>query len=362
MIGRTLGRYIAARFARTILGVFGLFFAIIYALDFVELLRRSGDAPGATASVMAYLAALRVPTVVEQALPFAVLFGAMTAFLNLSRKLELVIARAAGVSVWQFMAPPVLVAGTLGLASVTLYNPASASLKQRADVLETMIFGRAGHSDGDSGGIWIRQRSIDGQAIIRADRSSDAGSVLAGATAFVFDPDGSFVERVEAATAKLSQSFWTFSDARILSVGEETRSVNAYLLATNLTPAEVSQSFVTPQSVPFWSLLATAARSEQAGLDGTAYRLHYQTLLARPLLFVAMVLVAGSFSLRFFRFGGVFKMVAGGVASGFVLYVVSQLVANLGSAGWLSVPVAAWSPAVVGSMLGSLALLYQEDG
>ena len=58
---------------------------------------------------MAWLSFLHTPTVAEQALPFAVLFGSMIAFLNLSRKLELVVARAAGVSVWQFLAPPLSV-------------------------------------------------------------------------------------------------------------------------------------------------------------------------------------------------------------------------------------------------------------
>ena len=58
---------------------------------------------------MAALSFLRTPTVAEQALPFAVLFGSMIAFLNLSRKLELVVARAAGVSVWQILAPPLIV-------------------------------------------------------------------------------------------------------------------------------------------------------------------------------------------------------------------------------------------------------------
>ena len=51
----------------------------------MEMLRRSGDAPKATGLLMAGLSFLRTPTVAEQALPFAVLFGSMIAFLNLSR-------------------------------------------------------------------------------------------------------------------------------------------------------------------------------------------------------------------------------------------------------------------------------------
>ena len=47
LIGLTLGRYFALRFLRTILGVFLTVFTLVYTLDFVELLRRAGDAEGA---------------------------------------------------------------------------------------------------------------------------------------------------------------------------------------------------------------------------------------------------------------------------------------------------------------------------
>src|SRR5258708_39193216 len=112
---------------------------------------------------MAYLSLLRVPTVVEQALPFAVLFGAMTAFLNFPRKLELVVARAAGVSVWQFLGPPLVVVGLIGIVSVMVYNPVSAMLKEHGDVVEAAIFGKAGRREPSSGSLWIRQNSMDGQ-------------------------------------------------------------------------------------------------------------------------------------------------------------------------------------------------------
>ncbi len=210
--------------------------------------------------------------------------------------------------------------------------------------------------------LWIRQKSLDGQAIIRASRASDGGTVLSGVTAFVYEPDGSFMERVEAPKAELHDGFWELDTARVLAPDTEPVDSKVYLLATNLTPEQVTQSFVPPESVPFWSLPETRDRTERAGLDATGYSLQYQKLLARPLLFVAMVLVAASFSLRFFRFGGVAKMVAGGVASGFVLYVATKLVGDLGGAGLLSTKVAAWSPAIIGSMLGSLVLLHQEDG
>ena len=135
-----------------------------------------------------------------------------------------------------------------------------------------------------------------------------------------------------------------------------------YHLASNLEPAQVRKTFTPPESVPFWELDETIAQTERAGLDATRYRLQYDILLARPLLFIAMVFVAASVSLRFFRFGGVARMVLGGVAAGFMLYVATELMEDLGASGLIGPTVAAWFPAVVGSSLGTLALLYQEDG
>jgi len=361
MIGLTLARYLSERFLRMVLAVFSTIFGLTYLVDFVEMLRRASDVPGTSAGFIAFLSFLRTPSVSEQVLPFCILFGAMAAFLNLTRKLELVVARAAGISVWQFITPAVIIAALIGIVSVTLYNPISAELKQRADGIEARLFGIAGRPDGDTS-LWIRQKSVDGQAIIRAEKSSDGGAALTSVTAFLYDSDGRFEERVDAAAARLLPGVWEMQAVHITAPGEPARMAGVYLLATNLTADQVAQNVLNPDSVSFWDLPQMRERTEMAGLDATAYRLQFQILLARPLLLVAMVLIAAAFSLRFFRFGGIAKMVCGGVAAGFVLYVATKFVGDLGGAGILSAPIAAWSPAVVASMLGTLALLHQEDG
>ncbi|MBF9232265.1 LPS export ABC transporter permease LptG [Microvirga alba] len=359
LIGATLGRYFSWQFLKTIFLVFATVFTLVYTLDLVELMRRAGDAEGATAGMMARLALFRTPAIAEQVMPFAVLFGSMAALLQLSRKLELVIARAAGISAWQFLQPGLFVALTIGIVSVTIYNPISASLKQHASALETKIFSRY-VLNGKA--IWLRQKSIDGQAIFRASGSLADEATLTGVTVYTFDNSGAFSQRIEAKEATLHEGFWELSETRVLTAVEEPQSYDRYVIASSLQPSQVRQSFIAPDSVPFWKLKETIERLEKAELNTTTYRLHYDILLARPLLFIAMVFVAASVSLRFFRFGGVAMMVLGGVAAGFMLYVATELMAELGAAGIISSVVAAWFPAVVGSLLGTLALLYQEDG
>lgn len=359
MIGRTLSFYLAGRFARAAIAAFMVVFVLIYAVDLVELLRRSGNSPRATGIAMAGLSFLRTPAIAEQALPFAVLFGSMIAFLNLSRKMELIVARAAGVSVWQFLTPPLAVMVLIGVFSIVAYNPASTWMKEKADAIESRLFN--GPVMG-SIGMWIRQKSVDGQAIIRAASRSEGGAEFNSIEVFNFDDKGNFVARLEAETGELRDGYWILHNVVVVTPGFEALRVSTYLLASNLDRREVAQAFVAPETVSFWRLPGLAKQTARAGLDPTAYLLKYQELLARPLMLASMVLVAACFSLRFFRMGGIEYMVSGGVAAGFMLYVATKVVGDLGGAGFLSASVAGWSPAIVGCMFGVYVLLQQEDG
>lgn len=360
MIGRTLGLYFAKKFGFAMLAVFLTVFVLIFTLDFIELMRRAGDAAGASSGRIATLALFRTPATAEQIIPFGVLFGAMASYIGLSRKLELVVARAAGVSAWQFLTPALLVAVLTGTFIMTLYNPFAAGLKERAIAIEAGIFRRGGAQLGKD--VWLRQRSIDGEAILRAQSYDAEGKTLRGVTAYVLDSGGQFLERIEAPVAELRVGYWRMAGARLVTIEEQPTTHEFYLLATNLTADEVQSALGPAGAVSFWSLPEIVSRLELAGLDATRYRLAYQTLLARPALLAAMVLLAACFSLKFLRSGGLAQMVLGGVSAGFALYVATKVAEDLGNAGVVSAAVAAWVAPVVASSLGVYTLLGREDG
>jgi lipopolysaccharide export system permease protein len=360
MIGRTLGVYFALRFLQSLAVIFFTIFGLIFMADFVEMLRRASDVPHAPVSIVVALCLMRTPSIAEQILPFATLFGAMSAFINLTRKLELVVARSAGVSVWQFLASPVLAAFGLGVMVMLVFSPGAALMKAKADAIEMGIFKTQLSTRDD--GMWIRQRGRDQQSILRAEMAAEAGLRLSNVTAYVFDMKGRFVERVDAADASLRPGEWELNKALITAPAVDPKQMEIYHLGTNLLPAQVAQSFVAPETVPFWLLPRLADDTESVGLDAVGYRLRYQQLLALPVLLAAMVLIAACFSLKLSRMGGVGLMVLGGVGAGFVLFIFSKLASDLGGAGMLSAPVAAWSPAVIANLLGGLTLLNREDG
>lgn len=362
MFAGTLSRYFARRFFSAAMAVFAGVFVLVVLVDYVEMTRRAGDIPQASAWLLAKISFYRVPQVTERIIPFAMLVGTMVCYLNLSRRLELVIARSAGISAWQFILPALAVSTALGIAVTTLYNPLSAKLREVSKQMEAELFGSQSVSRQGAGTFWARQRGADGQSIINAISSREQGAALDGVTVFTFDTAGHFRERIEAASAKLEPGFWRLIDARVFSSSAPQRTHASLLLNTNLTPEQVRESFATPETLSFWQLPEYIERAEQLGLIAAGYRLQYQLLLARPFLLSAMVLLAASVSLRFFRFGGVARMVLSGIVAGFLLYVLSKVTEDLSKAELLSPVAAAWLPVAFGGLTGFVALLFQEDG
>jgi lipopolysaccharide export system permease protein len=361
MFVNTLGRYFAGRFVTAAVGVFlGLFVLLVF-VDYIDLLRRAGGRP-ISGLLIVQTSLYRVPQLLERLMPFCILIGAMTCYLALSRRLELVVARAAGVSAWQFMAPALWSALLLGTFATAVYNPMSANFQERAKRNEAAMFSESSGSLQDASGFWINQVTTEGQSIINASRSQQQGALLTGLTVFRFETDFSFKDRIEAREATLEPGFWRLKTVRRYTLDAAPVDEDTLLLLTTLTQAQVRNSFSTPETVSFWQLPSYIRSSESSGFATAGYRLQYYKLLARPFLLAAMVMLAASVSLRFFRFGGVQKMVLSGVGAGFLLYILSKVTEDLSKAELMHPLAAAWLPVCVGGLAGFMALLYQEDG
>jgi lipopolysaccharide export system permease protein len=360
---RTLSAYLGARFARWMLGVFAFGLVLIFVVDFFELVRRAADRDTFTVGAAAAISALRTPSLAERVLPFAVLFGSIFAFAGLARSSELVAVRAAGVSVWQFILPPVALAIAIGTAATLGYNPAAAWLLERADEFSTSLLGQEqmilSQSSGD---LWLSQGGANGSSILHARRAVGQGRTLFGVNVFEFDKDGGFERRVDSWRARYEEGDWVLDDATIYTADAEPEHNVIVKVATELRPDEIAGSAARPDTVPFWSLPTAIDRADRMGSSVAPYRLQFQALLALPLLLGAIVVVAATVSLRAARLGGGGRLITAGIVAGFVLYVVTEIARDLGSSGIVSPFAAAWSPAIVALFAAASILLVQEDG
>ena len=369
----TLMAYVARRFAAMALLMVLSLSALVALFDLIELLRRAATRPEANFALVAQIAALRVPYVAMQILPFAVLLGGIIAFWRLTRFSELIVARAAGISAWGFLAGPVLVALLLGLGASTALSPLSSAMLARAERLDQLYLRNVGGITALAGGRLLLRQADEGLqpqgvAIISgrpmATRELRPGEALrlSEVTIWRLSADDRPLARIEAASALLQPGRWRFEGAVVFGAERVASAPQNLDFPTELTPERIENSFATPDTLSLWALPEFIKILEDAGFSAIRHRLHFQSLLALPLLATAMALLAAGFSMRSARRGGVARMIAGGVSAGFALFVLDKITGEFGEAGTLPVILAAWAPAGAGFLLAAALLLHLEDG
>lgn len=362
----TLSVYMGRVFITSFGGVFVMFLMLIFLFDVVELLRRTASRPNVDFGEVVELALLKLPHMGQEMIPFAVLFGAMVAFWLLSRHHELVVARAAGVSAWQFLLPVIALAIMIGIFQVAALNPLASTMLSRYERLETLLFkGRKSLLALSSSGLWLRQSNDVGQSVLNASHVLQRGRdvELTGVTIFVYQGIDEFLERISADSARLEDGFWHLRNAWLFRLETPAQFAADHWLATDLTLSKIQDSFAPPETMSFWDLPAFIATLQKAGFSAVRHRLHFHRLLAAPLLMSAMILIAATFALRTgWRLGRATFVITGGVLAGFLLHIFSGLVFALGLSDRIPVTLAAWTPSGVASLLGLAMLLHLEDG
>ncbi|SEK41459.1 lipopolysaccharide export system permease protein [Roseovarius azorensis] len=362
----TLQLYFARRFFVTFLGVT---VTIAVLIGLIELVDELGNFPDLQFRDVLGIVLLKMPEANYEIMPLVMILASVALFLRLARSSELVVLRASGRSALRGMFGPVLVALLIGLLSIAIGNPiVAATSKRHHDV-------KIGYKGGSSSalaiaseGLWLRQRSEEGQTVIFAARASSDLSTLYEPSFLDFGPEGQPLRRINAQTARLVAGEWQLADAKAwdLSQGVNSEATALQLpdlaVPSDLTQDRILDSFGQPEFIPIWELPRFIGQLENAGFSARRYAIWYHTELARPVFLVALMLISAAFTMRHTRGANVGLMVMTAVLIGFGLHYIRNFAHILGENGQIPILLAAWAPPLAAVFLGLGILLHLEDG
>ncbi|MGB0697254.1 MAG: LptF/LptG family permease [Rhodospirillaceae bacterium] len=362
---RTLLIYVARNYLNGLVGAAMVVGTLLLLFDIIEMMRQTA-AQDVGMDTVFFMAFYRLPMAFQNALPFVFMAGAMLVFWRLARSSELVVIRSAGFSVWQFLAPVLLLVFGLGVVAVTLLNPIAADFYVRYETMERELeIGDITPMKVSKGGMWLRESFDEHQVVLHAPsvRQRNETFVMDNVVVFVYEEETKFLRRIDATEAELIDGQFVLRDVSIVEPGQLPFPQPSYTLETGLTLTRIEQNFSPPDTVSFWELPSHIEFFEAAGFSAHVHEMHLYSLIAGPFLFIAMVLVAAVFSLKPSQrsVNWLFRVI-GCVAAGFAVYFFSRITYTLGSSQTLPVILAAWSPAVVTTFTGLAMLFHLEDG
>lgn len=358
----TLFRYIFEKTAFAVAALFAALASIVMLVDLIENLRFASKFDGDFAFAL-QLTLLRTPALTQAMMPFVFLFGSLWMFSQLNRRSELAVMRSAGLSFWRLIGPAAFLAAIGGFLVIVLIDPMSARMMNFGEKMRNDIRGQTSslvRVFGD--GIWLRQRDEGEFLVINAGSFDAERGALQKVTIWRLSPDGAFKERIDAPEARLSGRTIELRDARMKVAGERfSQRTPLYSVPTRLTLADLRENVPPPESMSVWDLPRFILLAEAAGLSTVRYNIRFHDLCSTPLKLTAMVLIAAIFSIGPMRSGGTPRLLLAAVASGFLLYVLSELSTALGESGVVPAPLAAWTPALAASIVAVSVLMRHEE-
>ena len=358
----TLSRYIAGRTLRGILLAFLIVTAIIALVDYVEASRNIGADADLSPVQLLILTGLKIPKLIEQTIPFVILFGVMGALSGMNKRSELTVMRAAGLSAWRFLRPALIVTGIIGILWSTAVNPLSSRMMGAYDAREADLSGGITTEE-----IWLREGSEAAQRVIQAGSLELSNKQLDDAVFFEMGiaPDGAtvFERRFDAKTARLlTPGYWTLDGVIENAPGETPRRTDTLTLPTSITLEDLREQSGQQVDPPFWALRDAIAANEEAGFSARKLRLQFHKLLALPFLLVAMTFIAAGVSMHMVRGGGTLRLLIMGAVMGFAVFFADSVVTAFGEAAILPVALAAWTVPLLVLLLSITHLARIEDG
>lgn len=363
--------YISRQFLLNIMIVLGIVTMIILLFDSLEIVRKSKDSGMGLFNVL-YLVLLRLPNMIERTIPFAVLIGTVLTYIRLAKSSELVVIRAAGISVWQFLMPTLISAFLLGVFMITVFNPISCALQLKYQTESTKAFtGRASFLSLSNEGLWLRQLNpITGnndnevkETVLHAKQAQGTDNITINEVIiYVFGENDRFIRRIDAETGILTSDYWQLFGVQVTERDNRSDQYEEFFYRTDMSLEEIYDSLASPESVSFWQLPGFIKNIQKAGFSADRHRLHLQTLLALPVFFATMVLIGAVFSLHPHRNGKTGLLITASIMVGFFIYFLTNLLSSLGLSGSMPLSISVWTPILVSGLMAIIGLLHFEDG
>lgn len=367
----TLFLYIAWQFFLGMLVALITITSIIMLVDFVELSRTLSDYESVGMLDKLFMTILKAPQLMEETIPFVVLFGTMSALYKLNRRSELITMRAAGLSAWRFLLPGIALSGLIGVLWATGLNPLAAKAAQTFNTLEAE-YGQAGRSVNQSdlsaiSDIWLRDGNDLGQTVIFAKSVDIPTRTLNTVTFYQFsysaEGDAEFSTRYDAATAQLRDDrYWLLTDVAETTQARGRQPYESLTAPTTINWNQVLDAKGAGSIPPFWELPASIDALKKAGFSATPLIMKYHRLLALPLTLIAMTLVAAGVTMQLTRLGGALRLIIMGTTIGFAVYFANNIIGAFGETGGLPPVLAAWIVPVFVLLCGLARICVIEDG
>ncbi|MDH5446080.1 MAG: LPS export ABC transporter permease LptG [Gammaproteobacteria bacterium] len=270
---------------------------------------------------------LRMPQQLYELFPMIALLGTMVGLGGLANNSELIVIRAAGVSMTQFIVSISKTAFLVVLLAIFIGEVIAPPAIQYAKLQRVKALSRQITLNTDFG-LWVR----DGDSYVNVRRVETNG-ILTGITLYTFNEINQLKSLTTAARANYDGEDWYLSNVNrtvFTKKGLKVSHVKKEKWVTLLSPNLVNVVSVSPENLSIWKLVSYIDYLEENGLDSSMYKLSFWTKVFMPITITTMILIAIPFVMGSLRHASIGQRILIGFMGGLGFYLINRLSGQMG--------------------------------
>ena len=356
-----INKYLSSEFTKIVMIAILIFYCLGFIMNLFEEINFFKDI-NIGIYIPILLTSLKVPSLLNDMLPFIVLISGIWFFLKIKKSDEIIAMKVSGMSNVSVILIPSVISVLIGIFFVTIISPmTSISLKK----YETM----KGNYERDKdylaaitkNGIWIKEKNNNKNNIIRASNLDNEN--LMNLTIYEFDQDFNFSKRIEADYANIVSQDWLLKNVNILDQDGNLLSENldqvVYKSLYDLD--KIKSLYSNLNTISFWKIGSEIKLLEERGYSTKEMETKLHKSLSFPFFLLAMVILSGIFTLgiSFKENNSIYIFIT--IISCILVYFFNDFSAALGKTERLSIEIAVWMPVLIIFIFNAAGMIYANQ-
>ena len=254
-ISPILFRYMIAHHTRMVAGTLLGILAVFGVLDMAELYRRASEKEGVPVLTVFWMEAVKLPSMLPELIPFAVLIGFIISYHRLRLSNEIVIARTSGLSQIRLVLPGCAFAVMLAVLTLVVVDPIASATSARYDAIEDEVFGSGSRNlTVSTEGVWFLDQGNEVSRIIHGESIGLLESSITNPVVYSLDGGDQIIARYYPEAMALKDGYWELRGGVYMDQSGQVHPMEDRQILTALTQRDLSHSNKPPDTVPVYEL------------------------------------------------------------------------------------------------------------
>ena len=276
-----------------------------------------------------YLSIIKIPSIINETIPFIVIISIAFLFRNLINNNELISIRNVGKSIFDVFTPIAVAILACGLITLLIINPLSTLLDAKFDKIVNKNFSNMYSIKIINNSMWIKNQANENKINYLNISNLDLKNM--GSDNIKILTIGKEEKKILLAKKGIieNQKF-ILHEVTIFDINkEEYNNYDEYIFNINFTSENIIDSILDYKYIPYYNYYNHLKNLQKFNLNSNEISLYYLSEITKPFFLIILGFIVMGYSAKFKRNENFFKILFISILIGFLIFMLKEIITNL---------------------------------